>query len=515
MEMLKESYVMGVDIGTQSIKIGIYNVQGECILIEQKSFLTNYYENGFVEQNPNDWWESLKECMGKVHKKINISKIHAMSVCATSSTVLLTDKKLNPISNAIMWMDQRNIKEEETINATSDTTDILKYSGGKVSVEWMTVKSLWFNNHYNLSEKFIVEQLDWINYKLTDRLVASTCNASCKWNYIKSQGGFNTDFYEKLGMKDILNHWPSEILDVGEKIGNLSESASLELGLNTDIDVFQGGIDAHIGMIGSGSVEYGNLSLITGTSIVHLIHHDSPIFQKGMWGPYDSPLIDDYWLLEGGQLSAGSIISWFLREYYTNQTDTKKIYEELNYHISHLEIGSEGLLMLDHWQGNRSPYRDPYAKGAIIGLTPGHTKYHIYRAILESIALGTTNVIDMMRRSDVPINRIIAGGGLTKNSLLMQMISDCANTPIYLTDDIETSVKGAAIVASYGLGVYDTLQEASYGMTNLTLTFEPKSENYKEYKELFENYIDLNRVLNPFIKKMAERKEEKQNVNTT
>src|SRR5699024_498249 len=120
------------------------------------------------------------------------------------------------------------------------------------------------------------------------------------------------------------------------------------------------------------------------------------------WGPYDSPLIDNYWLLEGGQLSAGSIISWFLREHYEDRTDIDKVFDELNHRASLIEIGSEGLLTLDHWQGNRTPYRDPHAKGAIIGLTLAHDKYHIYRSILESIALGTTNVIKTMQDLDIP-----------------------------------------------------------------------------------------------------------------
>lgn len=515
MYIYESSYVMGVDIGTQSLKVGIYNSQGNKVLIERRKLHTNHYKNGYAEQNPNDWWEALKSCMDSVRKKIETSTIKAITVCATSSTVLLTDERLTPIGNAIMWMDQRNVNEEEKINTEKNIEDTLKYSGGKVSVEWMTTKSLWFSNNYDLTNKYIVEQLDWINYKLTNELVASACNASCKWNYVKSEGGFNHAYYEKIGMENILDHWPKKVVNVGEKIGKITERSSIELGLNPDTIIFQGGIDAHIGMIGSGAVDYGNLSLITGTSFVHLIHHYDKVFQNNMWGPYDSPLLEDYWLLEGGQLSAGSIISWFLSEYYENNIDMDKVYDELNYHTSQIEIGSEGLLTLDHWQGNRTPYRDPHAKGAIIGLTLAHNKYHIYRSILESIALGTTNVIKTMQSLGVPINKIVVGGGLTQNHLLMQMISDCAYIPIYLTDDIETSVKGAAIVAAYGLGFYDTLQDASNEMTNLTLTYTPDPTNYAKYQVLYDDYIKLNEILNPFIRNINKRKKVDNNVNIT
>src|SRR5699024_2217673 len=162
-------------------------------------------------------------------------------------------------------------------------------------------------------------------------------------------------------------------------------------------------------------------------------------------------------------------------------------------------IGSDGLIMLDHWQGNRTPYRDPLAKGAIVGLTLSHNKYHIYRAILESIALGTNNVINKMRSLNIPVNKIIVGGGLTKNHLLMQMISDCTNKLMYVPDTTETSVKGAAIVASYGEGYYQSLQEASEKMTALSLAFSPKSQNKRRYEKLFHKYIRLNEILNPFV----------------
>lgn len=502
---ITQGYVMGIDVGTQSVKVGVYETSGKLVTMKQKGIQTQYLNDGYVEQDPYEWWSCIKECISEIGHEIDITDVKALSVCTTSSTVLLTDQQLNPLEKAIMWMDQRNVHEEEEINQHQSelVKDTLKYCGEKVSIEWMTVKSLWLQRNRDLSGKFIVEQLDWVNYQLTEKMVASKCNASCKWNYISQNKGFNHDFYVSIGLENILEHWPTEVLEVGSFIGELSESASKELGLSKDTRVYQGGIDAHIGMIGSGSADYHNLCLITGTSFVHLIHHDLPIFQKGLWGPYDSPLINDYWLLEGGQLSAGSIISWFLNEFYTGHANNSEIFEELEREVKDIPFGSNRLIMLDHWQGNRTPYRDPYVKGAIVGLTSSHTKYHIYRAVLESITFGTTNVIETIRKSNVPIKRIVAGGGLTQNKLLMQMISDCTNIPIYLSDEIETSAKGAAIIASFGEGNYDSIQKASTEMTNLTLAYSPKEENHKELQRLFNNYLELNNLLNPFMKTLA------------
>lgn len=500
----KKNYVMGIDFGTQSLNLGIYDILGNSIMMVSKGYKTYYLKGGLVEQRPDDWWNALKYCMEKAKQTVDLSKVKSIAVCATSSTVLLTDQQLHPITNAISWMDKRNIEEEELINNNEDplVQNVLKYSGNKVSIEWMIAKALWFKNNYDITDKRIVEQLDWINYKLTGRLVASQCNATCKWSYIESRGGFNESFLEKVGLGSILEAWPEEVLKVGEQIGVITEKASKELGVMENTPVFQGGIDAHIGMIGSGSLEYGNLSLITGTSFVHLVHHDRPVFNEGLWGPYDSPLLDDKWLIEGGQLSAGSIISWFMREFYESKANDLSVFDDLNEEIKNIDIGCEGLLTLDNWQGNRSPYRDPYAKGAFIGLTPAHTKFHMYRSILESIALGTTNVIKAISSLNIDISRIIAGGGLTKNKLLMQMISDCSNKPIYLVNDRETSTKGAAIIAAFGIEAYLTINEASQKMTHISLAYKPNEENHRKFQNLFQKYIELNSIMNPFTRNM-------------
>jgi len=351
-------FVAGIDFGTQSLKIGIYDLKGKRLAIESHSFKTNFLGKRLVEQDPNEWWDGLVNCFSKLSKKIDLDNLEAISVCATSSTVLLTDKDLVPLQNALSWMDSRSISEEEFINSHESplVQHVLKYSGGKVSAEWMIVKALWLKNNYELTGKYIVEQLDWINYKLTGLLVASQCNATCKWTYVQSEGGFSQSFFEEIGLDHIEKVWPKQVLKVGDLIGEVDPKTAVELGIKKGVLVFQGGVDAHIGMLGSASVDYGSLCLITGTSFVHLVHHPEPIFKDGLWGPYDSPIIDENWLIEGGQKSAGSLISWFLNEFYSEEERDEDIFRTINEEIKGIPIVSDGLLILDHWEGNRTHY---------------------------------------------------------------------------------------------------------------------------------------------------------------
>ena len=354
---MPKKYVLGIDLGTQSLKIGIYTTDGKQIYNASASYPTYNGSNGYSEQDANDWWSALQTAMQLVSKVVDKKYIKGIALCATSSTVLLTDENLQPISLAQCWMDQRSTAEEDEINSIehAHVKERLRYSGEKTSVEWMLTKSLWLKRNYDLTSKRIVEQIDWMNYKLTDVLVASQCNATCKWGYVERIDGFSEEFLKEIGLEGITKHWPSKVIHVGDLVGKVTKEAANFLSLEAGIPVFQGGIDAHIGMIGAGALEPGNLNLTTGTSFVHLMHHEQPIFNDSLWGPYDSPLVQDKWLLEGGQLSCGSIISWFLKEFYEHQSNKLEVYKELEREIKKIDPGSDGLFMLDSWKGNRTP----------------------------------------------------------------------------------------------------------------------------------------------------------------
>lgn len=501
--MMKE-YVLGIDLGTQSLKVGVYTTDGEQFYNASAAYPTHNGSNGHSEQDANDWWIALQTAMQSVIKAVNREQIKGIALCATSSTVLLTDENLQPIDLAQCWMDQRSTDEEDEINENLhvQVKERLRYSGGKTSIEWMLTKSLWLKKNYDLTGKRIVEQIDWMNYQLTGVLVGSQCNATCKWGYVERLGGFSEEFLHGIDLEGITKHWPSKIIHVGDLVGTVTQEAADFLSLEAGIPVFQGGIDAHIGMIGAGALKPGNLNMTTGTSFVHLMHHEEPIFNDSLWGPYDSPLVQDMWLLEGGQLSCGSIISWFLKEFYDHQPNKLEVYKELEREIQHIEPGSDGLLMLDSWKGNRTPYKTPYATGAFIGLTLSHSKYHIYRAILEAIAFGTRNVIRTFNESTIPVKRIIAGGGGTQNESWMQIISDVTGVPISIPKDIETGSKGAAIIASFGLGKYSCLVEASSSMVEMKKTYTPNTEMKEKYDLLFESYLELNQLLFPVMEKL-------------
>lgn len=491
--MNEAKYFMGVDTGTQSVRVVVTDISGNIVSSDEQAYQTYYPKPGQAEQKPADWWScfntAVKNVTGKISMGIRYS-IAGISVCSTSSTVLPIDENGNALQDAIMWMDTRAVEEMEICNATNHPC--LEYCGGEDSVEWMIPKVLWIKRHqpeiYKKSYK-IIEQLDWFNYKLSGKLTTSICQAACKWNYVEEKGGWDPSFFNAIGLEDYEDKLVLDVLHVGDPIGKIDPEFAEKYDLNPNMVVVEGGIDAHIGMLGMGVSKPGKLAMIMGTSFVQLCFSEKKLILDGIWGPYNNPLVPGLWLLEGGQISAGSIVKWFLREW--NLLGEENPYALMDEAIADIEPGAEGLVALDFFQGNRTPYKDPNAKGVIYGLTLSHTKAHIYRALLESVAFGTKNIIENFDQQGCPIDSIVGCGGVTKDSTWMQIIADATGKPIIVTADPSAGGLGCCIVASVGSGIYQNFDEATQGMVKEAYTVEPNPENFKKYQKVFKQYLEL------------------------
>ena len=502
MNSAKEALFMGVDLGTQGVRVGAFDKMGNCLSMRSQEYETLYPHPGWAEQNPHQWWDALTTCARAVTAETKKQgRVVALTVCATSSTVLAVDKGGAPLGSAILWMDARAKKERQLINNTAHP--ILKYCGGQVSVEWMVPKLLWIKNNradiYRQADK-IVEALDWLVYKLTEKWVASKCNAGCKWNYVDQDGGWNEEFFRSIGLEDYQEKWPQKVLAMGDVVGPVSKGACNELGLDCDVLVVQGGIDAHTGMLGMGVTEPGKMAVIMGTSFVHLTLHKEPIFAPGLWGPYANVITPGNWLLEGGQVSAGSITRWF-RDNFAGKPDGEfeNMYAQLAAEAAEVPAGSDGLVALDFWQGNRTPYGDPLASGSIWGLRLHHTRGHVYRAILESVAYGTRNILKVFAEHGCSVQEIVACGGVVKNSFWLQIIADVCQIPIATTRFSEAGLLGAAMTAAVGSQYYSSFNEAALAMVATDKIIIPDLDKKNVYDHNFQKYLDTYQVLAPLM----------------
>ncbi len=475
------AYLIGVDGGTEGIRAFVFDLSGKPLGSHATAYKTEFPQPGWAEQNPEDWWQAMGASVkGAVAKAgVAAADIIGISVDTTCCSVVTLDAAGTPLRPAMIWMDVRSAAEAADVAGCGDPALRVNGNGsGSVSAEWMIPKALWQQRHQ--PELFaragrIGEYQDYINMRMTGRWIGSLNNMAVRWHYQTDHGGLPTSMLAKLGLAELAGKWPQPILASGEVIGGLTREAAEHLGLPFDLPVVQGGSDAFIGMIGLGVTKPGEMAMITGSSHLHLGVANRVVNKAGVWGTYMDAVYPGRPIIEGGQTSTGSVIAWFKR-HFAEATS----FDDLNAAAAAIEPGSEGLLVLDHFQGNRTPYTDALSRGAITGLSLKHTPAHVFRAIIEGICYGTRLIIDNFGDA-FEAKRIVVAGGATNSPLWLQIHADTLGAPLQLTEVADAPALGCAILAAKGVGRFKTIEDGCAAMVRPTTTVEPNPEATAAY----------------------------------
>src|SRR5215475_3288045 len=309
-------YVIGIDGGTEGLRAAVVDLEGTVLAMAASPYETRFPHPAWAEQDPADWWRALGIAVrGAVAQAgVKAGDVAAIGLDSTCCSVVALDAGGEALRPALIWMDVRSAEQAARVAASGDPS--LKVNGGgrgPVSAEWMIPKALWLKEREPaLFERAatVCEFQDYINHRLTGRMVASINNASVRWHYDARGSGYAASLVRRVGAEALLEKWPREVVPLGAVIGGLTARAAEHLGLAKGLPVAQGGADAFIAMIGLGVVRPGRLALITGSSHLQLGVSDKPLHAKGIWGTYPDAVIPDLYIVEGGQTSTGSIVNW-------------------------------------------------------------------------------------------------------------------------------------------------------------------------------------------------------------
>jgi ribulokinase len=485
------AYLLGVDGGTESIRAIVFDLEGRPKGSHASEYQTQFPKPGWAEQHPEAWWRAMGQAARGALAAAGIApdQVIAMAVDTTCCSVVALDADGTPLRPAMIWMDVRSAVEAADVAATGDPALRINSNGrGPVSAEWMIPKSLWMKRHQPelfASAARICEYQDYINWRLTGRWVASLDNVSIRWHYQSREDGVPRSLIERLDLSELEEKWPSRIVRPGDVIDVLTKDAAAHLGLQPGIPVAQGGADAFIGVIGLGVTEPGEMALITGSSHLQLGVAARPVHAQGVWGTYMDAVYPDKPIIEGGQTSTGSVIAWFKRHFASQTT-----FDAMNEEATTIEPGCEGLVVLDHFQGNRTPYTDAMSRGAITGLTLKHTPAHVYRAIIEGICLGTKVIVENFGAA-FQARRIVVAGGATHSPLWLQIHADTIGAPLELTEVPDAPALGCAILAARGAERFATIEDGAKAMVRTARTIEPNEANASRYDAFYPQYLEL------------------------
>ncbi len=528
-------YSIGVDYGTESARALLLHLDSA---IEVASSAMKY-PHGVMDdslpdgtplpqdwalQHPDDYLAVLAEIIPDLLRQAGVSKedVVGFGIDFTACTALPVKKdgtplcdvsgfERNPHAYVKLWKHHAAQPEANRLNAVASMRGerfLMRY-GGKISSEWLVPKVWQVLNEapdvYAAADMFM-EATDWVIMRLTGRETRNSCTAGYKAIWHKRDGFPGNDFYRDLDPR--LEYMVDEklsrdILPIGSKAGELTEAAAKHLGLRPGVAVAVGNVDAHVSVPAMGVTEPGNMVMIMGTSICHMVLGDREVNVPGMCGVVEDGILPGLFGYEAGQSAVGDIFGWFVdncvpRAYEDEATALGvDVFGLLESKASNLKPGESGLLALDWWNGNRSILVDADLTGMILGLTLATKPEAIFRSLVEATAFGTKTIIDAFAESGIEINGLYACGGLPeKNPLLMQVFSDVTGLEIRTSQCSETPALGAAmfgaVAAGKERGGFDSIFAAAEAVPRLKdYVYRPIPENVQVYKRLSSEYKRL------------------------
>ena len=498
--------VLAVDLGTEGARVGGFSEGGESLGSVHHGYPTRFPRPGWAEQDPDDWWSAVVAATRALLATApcrEAGPVVALACATTASTVAVLDEAGHPLRPAILWMDTRAAKQAARTADLAGSHPVLAWSGGSDAAEWLLPKAMWLKEHepqaYAQTDR-VVEAIDYLTFRLTGAWIGSQLNAVCKYNYDPLRACFSTELYDALGMGDLVSKLPDQILPVGAPAGPLCRVAAIALGLPVGVPVAIGGIDAHVSLLACGAD--GVVSVVSGTSSAIVAEVDEPTLSPEVWGPYPRALRTSKWLVEGGQVSSGSVLKWAGENIMgMDRADLPALVRG----AAAVEPGAHGLRALDTFMGNRTPHRDSRLRGAVIGLTLGTTREELYRAAVEAVACGTRAVVDSFERAGVACERLLFSGGIEHNPLWQQVTVDVLGREAEIVDGDNLTLRACAVIAATGAGRVGSLEEGAARYAPRIRRLEPDPARHEVYRQTFADYVELMAALAPLMHDSVDR----------
>jgi xylulokinase len=495
------SYIIGIDVGTTSIKSILLNSKGNVVASAIKEYTLDSGPNNSCEVHPDIYWSITCQVIDEVLKISNIDPVLVKGVAFSSQgeTLIAVDRNGTPLRKAIVWLDNRSVNEAKEIEKKFGNQLIMNITGQpEVVATWPATRILWLKKFepetfYKAHKYLLVE--DYLLFQLTGifctehSLVSSTLYFDIKkkiW------------WKEMLSFIGITEEQLPEPKPSGSVVGKLTEAAADATGLNTDTIVVTGAYDHPSGAIGAGNIYPGMVTLTIGGSMAMCVTLSKPLSDITLKIPCQCHAVSGLYFLLPYTQTAGIVFKWFKEEFFKieqilpGKSDTD-LYPFMDQLAGAVAPGSDGLLMLPHLMGSGSPEFNQNAKGAFIGISLGTTKGHFVRSILEAIAFTIQHNLIAMKEKGIEINQIQMLGGGARSPLWCQIIADVTGIPVAILNQSENASIGAAILAGIGAGVFEDLKTATKKCSDIQQKYLPDVKNQDTYQELFRRYLLLSK----------------------
>ena len=487
---MKPDLVIGIDCSTTAAKAVVWNTSGRAVAEGRASFRLSSPHPGWGEQDPVDWWQAVVKAIQDASRKIDASQVAALSITHQRETFVCLDAEGEAIRPAMLWLDTRAGEEIEACG----NAKVHETTGKPPNTATSWYKLLWLKKH----EPQVLARTQWVAdvqaylvHRLTGRW--RTSYGSVDPMGLLDLRRFELDG-ELLGQAGLTPAQIPEIHAPGDRLGELKSDVAAILGLMPGLPVIAGTGDGQAAGLGANITAPGAAFLNLGTGIVSGTF--SADYRWGrefrtMTGAVPGTYMPETFI-GGGTYN----ISWFVEQFseiparpFGLDVSPERILELA---AAKVPAGSDGLLVLPYLSGALSPYWDSNARGLFLGLSARHGKAHLYRALLEGLAMEQRLSTDGAAQAlGVPIERLRVMGGGSQSPLWCQIIADILRRPVEVTRETETTCLGAGMLAAAGIGLYANIADAASSMSAIRQVYRPDEPTCSTYDRLYNVYRQL------------------------
>ena len=491
-----KKYLLAADCGTTAIKVALFDTEGNKVVHHAEEYALIRPSAQRVEQKPEVYWDTFRTCLSRVlsDSAVDPDDIVAFAFDSSAETMVFMDENMEPLDNFYVWMDNRAEEEAVEINEHFSADEIGRHTGQcPIEPVFPATEVLWFKK--NKPEKFERVSMmfmtdDYLLWRMCGKKVShgSSWCTSYMWD-------INTrDWWpEMLDYLGVTADQLPEILETGTPIGHLLPEMADELGLSRDMLLVMGAQDQSAGAIGVGNVRPGTFSESTGGALMVCTTLEKSFYDENGNVPCNYSDLGGY-MIQGG--AKGGIVIMGLRDTLCEaEKDAEargegNAYDLMDKLAAETPAGAEGLFVLPFFGGGSNPTPDIYGRGVLYGMSLGHTRGHIVRAFLEATAVNIAMIVNYCEDlTGVKVTQVRSLGGGSLSPFWCQVKADVLNREVVtMRNTQDAACLGAAIIAGYGAGIYDSIADTALKFAEVDKVYTPNPENRAVYDRLIKKY---------------------------
>ncbi len=506
-----KNYILAHDLGTTGNKVTLYDREGRMIGSAFQGYSTEYAHTGWAEQNPEDWWQAV--CIS-TRNLLQQARIGADQVaCIVFSGQMMGCVPLaqtaKPIRNAIIWADQRSVKQERWLGERISADEVYHITGHRLSASYSLCKMLWLRDNqpdiYQATYKF-VHAKDAIVARLTGVFVTEPSDASGMNLYGLQQGGWSGRIIEAAGLN------PSQLPELRRStdvVGEVLPSVADDVGVAAGTPVVIGGGDGMCAAAGAGVVREGTAYNYIGSSSWIALATPQPVYDPGYRTFTWAHIVPGMFSPCGTMQAAGGSYQWTRDQLCSPEVQAAQAlgissYELMNIQADKSPAGANGLFFLPYLMGERSPRWNPRARGAFIGLTIRHTRADVIRAVLEGVTMNLRVIKDAFTAQGARIEAMRVIGGGARGRFWNRIMADIYGVPVHRLAILEEATSmGAALAGGVGVGLYPDFSMIET-MNRVVEVIEPDAAAQAVYERAFPIFEAAYQALTPIYDMIAE-----------